>query len=37
MNKLEQLSQEVYILNPLHLILDNFEMNIGGRNEKKLC
>lgn len=31
MNKLEQLSQEVYILNALHLILEKFDMNIGDR------
>lgn len=32
MNKLEQLSQEIYILNALHLILDKFEMNDEAEN-----
>lgn len=32
MNKLEQLSQEVYILNALHLILEKFEMNDKAEN-----
>lgn len=32
MNKLEQLSQEVYILNALHLILEKFEMNDEAEN-----
>lgn len=32
MNKLEQLSQEVYILNALHLILEKFDMNNEAEN-----
>lgn len=32
MNKLEQLSQEVYILNALHLILEKFDMNDEAEN-----
>lgn len=32
MNKLEQLSQEVYILNALHLILEKLDMNDEAEN-----